>query len=177
MRGSDLGRGPVLSSRQRGFSLLELIASIVIMGLMFGGFVTVYGEVMRHGNDPQFQVQAQTLAEAYLNEALSRAYLDPQSGNVCPVPEAQRALYDNVCDYDQLGANGCAAASAACPALGDCACDRFGQPLDGLAGFDVSMAVQPAALAGVAGLSVQIQVTHDALAGSSIVLQAFRSED
>ena len=162
---------------EAGFSLLELIASIVILGLMFSGFVTVFAQVMRHGNDPQFLVQAQTLGNAYLNEALSRSYLDPQTGDACPVPEAQRALYDNVCDFDQLGFNGCTGTSSMCPQLGDCACDRTGQPIAGLAGFRISMSVQSATLAGIAGLRVDVQVDHEALAGAGVHLQAFRSED
>jgi len=162
---------------ETGFSLLELIASIVILGLMFGGFVTVFAQVMRHGNDPQFLVQAQMLGNAYLNEAISRSFLDPQTGDACPVPEAQRPLYDNVCDFDQLSFNGCTATSSVCPQLGDCACDRTGQPLAGLAGFSISMSVQAATLAGVAGLEVNVQVDHEALEGAGVRLQAFRSED
>ena len=163
--------------RQAGFSLIELVASIVIMGLVFGGFVTVFGEVMRHGNDPQFLVQARTLGEAYMSEAMSRDYRDPQSLDVCPVAEGQRTQYDNVCDYRDLSQNGCVATTAACPTLGSCACDRFGQPLDGLAGFGISMSVQPAALAGVPGLDIEVQVSHAALEGTNVVLQGFRSEE
>lgn len=173
MRSSDCQ----LPVRQRGFSLIELVASIVIMGLIFGGFVTVFGEVMRHGNDPQFLIQAKTIGEAYMSEAMSRDYLDPQSLDVCPVAEGLRTQYDNVCDYRQLSQNGCVATSAACPQLGSCACDRFGQPVAGLSGFGISMSVQQTTLAGVAGLDIEVQVSHDSLDGSNLILQGFRSAD
>jgi len=163
--------------RQRGFSLLEVVAAIVILGLMFAGFVTVYATILHQSSEPQLGVQAVTVADAYLNEITSRPYRDPDTTALCGGPEAQRTAFDDVCDYDALPQNGCTATSAACPALGDCACGRDGQPIAGLPGFQVTVGVAPAALAGVNGLQVQVQVAHAGLAGNGVILQAFRSED
>ena len=165
------------SRRQRGFSLLEVVAAIVILGLMFGGFVTVYATILHQSAEPQLGAQAITIADAYMNEITSRAYRDPDTGVLCGGPEAQRTGFDDVCDYDALPQNGCTATSPACPVLGDCPCGRAGQPSDGLPGFQVSVGVVPALLAGVNGLQVQVRVSHAGLAGNGVVLQSFRSED
>jgi MSHA pilin protein MshD len=162
---------------ERGFALLELIVAIVVLGLIFAGFVSVYGTVLRHGAEPQLQTQAVGVAAAYLDEALGRSYRDPDSGLVCGSQEAQRPQFDNVCDYDLLSLNGCTSTSGACPVPGDCACDRAGAPVDGLRSFDVTLNVSPGNLSGANGLQVQVQVGHEGLAGGAVRLQAFRAED
>lgn len=164
-------------SPQRGFSLLELIAAIVVMGLVFAGFVTVYGTVLRQGADAQIQDQAIAVAAAYLDEVLAQPYRDPDTGLICGVPETDRPSFDNVCDYDQLAFNGCTATSSTCPAIGDCACDPSGAPLDGLRAFEVTLDVSPVNLAGSVGLNVQVDVNNDGLTGNGVTLRAFRSED
>jgi prepilin-type N-terminal cleavage/methylation domain-containing protein len=161
---------------QSGFSLLELVAAIVVMGLMFAGFVTVYGTVLRQGAETQLQDQALATAAAYLDEILAQSYRDPDTGLICGVPEAGRPTFDNACDYDQLALNGCTGTSGACPAPGGCACDRGGAPVDGLRGFAVTVAVSPSSLAGAVGLDVQVTVDHAALTGG-VTLTAFRAED
>lgn len=163
--------------RQRGFSLLEVVAAIVVLGLVFGGFVTVYATVLHQSTEPQLEAQALAIADGYLSEITSRPYRDPDTAAVCAGGEAQRPGFDDVCDYNALPQNGCTATSAACPASGDCACGRNGQPQDGLRGFQVMVGVAPATLAGVNGLQVQVQVNHAGLAGAGVNLQAFRCED
>ena len=162
---------------QAGYSLIEVVAAIVVLGLVFGGFATVYGTVLQQGAQPQLGSQALAVADAYLSEITSRPYRDPDSGALCGGGEASRPLFDDVCDYNGLVANGCTATSGACPVLGDCACGRDGQPLAGLNAFRVAVGVTPAALSGVTGLDVQVRVTHDGLAADGVLLQSFRAED
>ena len=162
---------------QRGFSLLEVLAAVVVMGLVFAGFVSAYATVMKHGSDAQLHGQAVAIAASYLDEILERPYRDPDDGTLCSTPEANRAAFDNVCDYDGLPQNGCSTVSSECPAVGACACDSSGDPIDGLTAFGVSVTVTPTTLAGAGGLQVRVDVTHDGLAGNGISLLAFRSED
>jgi MSHA pilin protein MshD len=162
---------------QSGFSLLELIAAIVVMGLMFAGFVTVYGSVLRQSADAELQDQALAIAAAYLDEVLAQTYRDPETNLICGVPEVARPSFDNACDYDQLPLNGCTGTSSACPTLGDCACDRGGAPVDGLRAFAVTVTVNPANLAGSVGVNVEVTVDHAGLTGGGVTLTAFRSED
>ncbi|MGA8204349.1 MAG: prepilin-type N-terminal cleavage/methylation domain-containing protein [Woeseiaceae bacterium] len=164
-------------SRERGFSLLEVVAATVVMGLVFAGFVSVYGTVLRSGSDAVLQSQADGIAAAYLDEILAQPYSDPDDGAICGIPEASRAAFDNACDYDNLAQNGCTTVSGACPTVGSCACDRDGAPVDGLRGFGVSVGVTPASVGGVDGLRVRVTVNHDGVAGNGVTLDAFRTAD
>lgn len=162
---------------EHGFSLLELLAAIVVLSLIFAGFVSVYATALRHGSDGELHGQAVAIAAAYLDEAMSRPYRDPDDGLLCGAPEAVRPAFDDVCDYDQLALNGCTATTADCPQLGDCPCDRSGAPVDGLRAFRVSVDVAPLNLSGASGLRLSVGVTHDGLAGNGVTLEAFRAED
>jgi MSHA pilin protein MshD len=165
------------AAAQRGFSLLEVLASIVVLSLIFAGFISVYGTVMRHGSDAELHSQAITIASAYMDEVLAQAYRDPESSVICGTPEANRPAFDNVCDYDGLPQNGCSTTSSACPSIGSCACDRSGTPVDGLTAFQVEVQVSPVSLNGTNGLQVSVEVDHDGLTGNGVTMQAFRTED
>ena len=162
---------------EQGFSLLEVLASIVVLSLIFAGFVSVYSTVLKHGSDAELHSQAVAIASAYMDEILLQNYRDPDSGLVCGAPESNRPAFDNLCDYDQLPQNGCTSTSSACPTIGSCACDRNGAPVDGLRAFAVAVDVSPITLSGGAGLQVSVAVNHDGLAGNGVILQAFRAED
>lgn len=131
---------------QRGFTLIETIVSIVVIGIALAGLAAVFGLGFARGADPLRERQALAIAEAYLEEALLQPYADPDSGAVCGGAEANRAIFDDACDYDALPNNGCFAVSAACPLVGTCACDLNGTPIDALAGFAITMAVTNATL-------------------------------
>lgn len=168
---------PACRRHTRGFSLLEVLAAVVVMGLVFAGFVSAYATVMKHGSDAQLHGQAVGIAASYLDEILARPYRDPDDGTLCSSPEANRAAFDNVCDYHDLPQNGCSTVSSACPVVGACACDSGGDPVDGLTAFDVSVTVIPTTLAGANGLQVRVDVAHDGLTGNGVNLLAFRTED
>lgn len=163
--------------REHGFSLLEVLAAVVVLGLIFAGFVSVYGTVLRHGSDAELHSQAIAIASSYLDEIISQPFRDPDDDAVCGTPEASRTAFDNVCDYDQLALNGCSAVSSACPVVGGCACDRNGIPVDGLAAFAVSVSVTNMTLFGAGGLRILVDVQNDGLAGNGVILSAFRTED
>jgi MSHA pilin protein MshD len=173
----DIDRMAYRRHGQRGVSLLEVLAAIVVMGLVFAGFVSTYATVMKHGSDAQLHGQAVAIAASYLDEILARAYRDPDDGALCGTPEANRTAFDDVCDYDGLSQNGCTAVTGACPVIGACACDSTGAPLDGLAAFGVSVTINPMTLSGANGLQVRVDVANDGLAGNGVSLLAFRSED
>ena len=84
--------------RQRGVNLVELIISIVIIAIACSGVLLVFAQTVRHSADPMIQTQALAVAEAYLDEILSRPLTDPDGTNAGET----RASYDNVGDYDNL---------------------------------------------------------------------------
>mgnify|MGYP003693979325 CR=1 FL=1 len=61
----------------------------------------------RGGRAAAREREALAVAEGYLSEATSRPYLDPDTNGLCGGVEANRTLFDNVCDYNGLASNGC----------------------------------------------------------------------
>lgn len=125
-----------------GFTLIETLIAMVVVGIALTGFVSVFVLSFSQGADPLRERQALAIAEAYLEEILLRPYADPDTDLVCDAPEANRPILDDACDYNALSNNGCiaVAVTAACP-LGTCACDQSGIPIAGLAGYSVAIAV------------------------------------
>ena len=88
--------------RQGGLTLIELVISIVVIGVAVSGTLLAVNQTTRRSADPMLQHQASAVAEAYLEEILSRPLADPDTGVVCGPAEASRDLYDDVCDYAGL---------------------------------------------------------------------------
>jgi MSHA pilin protein MshD len=149
---------------RRGFTLIELVISIVVIGIALSGTLLVIDTVTAHSADPMLAQQALAIGEAHLEEISLRGYLDPDDGNVCPAAEASRDLYDNVCDYDTLDDAG--------------ARDQDGNPIAGLDAYRVRVAVdQAATLGSLSGsaevLRVDVRVTHPA--GIDVTLSGYRT--
>lgn len=115
---------------ERGFSLIELIVALMIIGSAVAGVLSMMSFLATRSADPMMQEQALMIGESYLEEILLKPFLDP-SGNttqVCPAPEAGgRGIYDNVCDYNGVTDVG--------PR------DQFNNPIAGLEGYTVSVTV------------------------------------
>lgn len=138
-----------------GFTLIETLISIMVVGIALTGFASVFVLTFSHGADPLRERQALAVAEAYLEEILLRPYADPDTGATCGAPEASRAVFDDACDYDALADNGCLITPATA------ACDQNGNPIAGLAGYTVAVAVtaQPVGPPNVNALRVEVTVT------------------
>lgn len=106
--------------RQGGFSLVELVVTIVIMAILFAGLAVLFFDQVRHSPQPVIATRAAELGQAYLDEILTKRY-DERSGQggmprcnstdpgsqPCSAalgPEAgeSRATYDDVDDYNGL---------------------------------------------------------------------------
>ena len=88
--------------RAPGFTLIEVIIAIVIVGISLTAVMSVFIVTAQHSADPMARQQAQMIAEAYLDEILLKRFYDPDSNSVCPGPEGSRSAFDNVCDYNGL---------------------------------------------------------------------------
>ncbi len=148
-------------------SLVELVISIVVIGVAVSGSMLAMNHVVTRSADPMLQHQASAVAEAYLEEVRARPFADPDDGSVCSAPEASRDLYDDVCDYDGLDEVG--------------ARTQDGVAVAGLEPYRVRVNVDAAAsLNGLTGssnvLRVDVRVTHTLAAlGVDLTLSGYRT--
>ncbi|HEY7775247.1 MAG TPA: prepilin-type N-terminal cleavage/methylation domain-containing protein [Kineobactrum sp.] len=161
-------------TRQRGMTLVELIISIVIIGIAAAALFSAMAAIGGRSADPLLRQQSLSIAEAYLEEILLQPYFDPfvlsnpstadyPHSAICPSRPSNRAAYDNVCDY--RGLDDAAARTAS------------GATMDALAGYRVRVSVDARELDGggatANALYVEVQVTDPA--GQSLQLSGFRA--
>ena len=79
----------------RGVTLVELIVAIVVIGVALAGVLMVFVRNTSSSADPLIWHQAVAIAEAYLEEVLTKNFT---ANGV----EASRDLYDDVMDYNGL---------------------------------------------------------------------------
>lgn len=81
----------------RGFTLIELIIFIVVVGVGLAGIVSVMNTVVKSSADPMVRKQAIALADSVMGEVLQKAYADPDGvqGN-----ETTRDTMDDVDDFN-----------------------------------------------------------------------------
>ena len=149
--------------RQSAFTLIEIIVTIVVIGIAATALMSTFTRFARSSVDPALQQQATTIAEAYLEEILLRPFNDPQGGETgTDEGEAGRALYDDVKDYRSL---------AAAPAA-----DQFGNPVAALADYTVTVSVTNSALGGLPAtdsLRIDVNVNHPLV--GDITLSGYRT--
>lgn len=90
--------------RQAGMTLVELVITIVIIGIAAAALYSAMAAITGRSADPLLRQQSLSIAEGYLEEILLQPFLD-SSNAVCPPPPASRASFDNVCDYNGLAAS------------------------------------------------------------------------
>ena len=144
------------SARQKGFTLIELIIFIVVVGAGVAGILSVMNTVVKSSADPVVRKQAVALADSILEEIAQKAYSDPDGaqGN-----ETTRETMDDVDDY-----NGKTQA-------------LFTDWPGGLSAYQVVIVVaSPTALGGSTAVSAK-KVTVTVSRGSeSITLTGYRTE-
>jgi MSHA pilin protein MshD len=157
--------------RARGFTIVEIILAIVIVGVAMAGVATVFVTTSRHSADPMVQQQAQFIAEAYLEEIMRQKFFDPDEDKVCPSPEAGRGSFDNVCDYRNIS--------------NEAPTNAFGTALSGVGDYKVTVTVTRDAVVSLNGLNndtgtglyrvmrVDVSVTHPS--NISITLSGYRA--
>ncbi len=106
--------------RQGGFSLVELVVTIVIMAILLTGLAVLFFDQVRHSPQPVITTRAAELGQAYLDEILTKRYDEhsgqggmprcnsndpgsqPCSATLGPEAGESRANYDDVDDYNGL---------------------------------------------------------------------------
>ena len=144
------------SIKQLGATMIELIITIVIISIALAGILSVVNLTTAHSADPLVQQQAIAIAESYLEEILVQSYNDPDGSEAGET----RANFDDVDDYHALNNNGCITTTASCPTLGDCICDRAGDPIDSLIGYTITIVISTPVISGSTLKSVNITVSR-----------------
>jgi MSHA pilin protein MshD len=82
-------------SRSRGFTLIELIIFIVVVGAGLAGILSVMNTVVKSSADPMVRKQTIAIAESLLEEILLKEYANPPGGDT----GTNRTLFDDVDQY------------------------------------------------------------------------------
>lgn len=132
---------PPKACLQRGYALADALIGLAALAIALSGLGLFANASQQAAADPLARRQALAIAEATLEEILARPALDPDDGSLCGTPEASRALYDNLCDYNGLATIG--------------AYNALGTALTGMGDYLVNVAVitdGSAALGSVSGM-------------------------
>jgi len=146
-----------MNHKHKGTTLIELVISIVIVGIALLGTLICMNTVSLYSSDPILLEQAVAIADSYLQEISSKSF--PKTP--C-TPTLSRAAYDNICYYNGLN---------------QVPTDQNGNALAGLGAYTVQVTVDTntATLNGLSGSNVvariDVSVSHKAM--SSIKLSSY----
>jgi MSHA pilin protein MshD len=173
---------------QRGFTLMELVVFIAIVGIAVAGVLSAYDYAARDSADPVVKKQALAIAESLLEEIqqMPFTYCDPDDPAVstatspasCAAPEAigpeagetrysSSTPFDNVNDY-----HGYNTTAEVPPGMKDIT----GTPIVGLGLYNAAITVANAALAGVAaGEALLITIVVTGPGNVTVTLDGYRT--
>ena len=143
---------------QRGFTLIEMVLAIVVLGVGLAGVLIAFSTVARGSADPVVAQQMLAIAEEMMEEIQLKPYA--VAANTAPAACA-RNTWNDVLDYNGYATSGqiCTIDGAAIPSL---------------AGYSVQVTVVAASLAGVgAARRINVTVTRGA---SSFTLTGWRTD-
>jgi MSHA pilin protein MshD len=147
---------------QSAFTLIEIIVTILVLAVASTALPGIYSNMVRGSADPVIQQQAITVAEAYMEEILRKAYEDPFVAETGSAEGTEsRASFNDVQDYNALPAN-------------QNVRDQNDNPITALAEYSVTVGVQAAVLSGVNAMQIDVTVTHPV--SGAILLSAFRTQ-
>lgn len=112
-----------IKQRQQGFTLIELIIFIVVVGIGVAGILSVYTTTVRNSADPLVRKQAMAIAESLMEEITAKEFANPTGGYT----GGSRVLWDDVDDFNGYTSTGIT--------------DVLGTAVAGLTGYNVSPVV------------------------------------
>jgi MSHA pilin protein MshD len=155
-------------TRQIGATLVELIISIVIITVAVLGVLVVMQHTSLRSADPMVRHQGVAIAEAYLEEILSKAFSEPSGPpeTGAAEPGETRANYDDVRDYLSLPDT--------------VVRDQNGNAINGLEAYNVSVAIAgkslgPAGAAATAANALLVTVTVTHPSGFNSIISGYRT--
>jgi MSHA pilin protein MshD len=91
--------------KTQGFTLIELILSMVIISVALTGTLMAINTTTRFSADPMIVHQAAAIAESYLDEISSKSFPSTLPCSSA-VPSGGRVNYASICDYKFIAAGG-----------------------------------------------------------------------
>ncbi|PCI51728.1 MAG: hypothetical protein COB51_01495 [Moraxellaceae bacterium] len=153
-------------SHHPGFSLVELVMAISLMGLAMAGLMSAYANTVKRSADPMIMQQGLIIAESLMEEILLNPFLDPSSATVCPSAPSSRTDFNNVCDY-----NGYASSTIK---------DQGGTSYSQLSGFAISVAVSNSAAGELGSVPtanlLRVVVTVTNALNSNVKLTSYKAK-
>lgn len=138
--------------RARGVTLVELVISMVVAGIIIGGIWSVWATLSKRSANPMVARQTLAIAQSLIREI----ELQPLPGTAVAASAPGRIGYASIMDYNGLTLNGIQ--------------DAEGHVIPGLEGYTATISVAPTALGGIPqnqGWWIQVTVTGpDGLAQS-----------
>jgi MSHA pilin protein MshD len=141
---------------QRGFTLIEAVVAIVVIGVALTGILLAVGASVRGSADPVLQRQMLAIAQQYMEEIQLKPYA--AAANSAPAGCA-RDTYNDILDYNGYSNSVCAIDGTAIAAL---------------SGYTVSITVAAGTLGGIAAAKkITVTVTRGT---QSLVLTGWRTD-
>lgn len=183
--------------RGHGFTLVELVMFIVLVGIAFASLLLAISNFTRHSADPLIRKQSLAIAESLLDEVelMPFTFCDPDDANAStatssaigaggcatlsedlsgtpPIgPEPGETRYSTTTPFDNVSDYNTFALASPPGIL-----DITGGPAAGLSGYSASIAVAQSSLGGIgAADSLLITVTVTAPDGSTLSLDGYRT--
>lgn len=135
-----------------GFTLVEMIVAMVIIGVGLAGVLTAFQQATRSSADPLVQKQMLSVAEEMLEEIL----LKPYAAGPGSISGCNRSLADDISDY---------------AGYDQAVCDIDGTPVNGLAGYAVRVKLSDVTLATVPAKKIEVEVSR----GETLTLVGWRT--
>lgn len=152
--------------QQHGFTLIELVIFIVIVGIGVAGILSVFTTSIKNSADPMVRKQALAIAESLLEEVVAKEFKDPDGGasgvSSCTLGAgSNRTVWKDVCQYNGYSSTGIK--------------DAQGNSVASLSGYNVtSVAVTSPTLSGVTFKQVDVTVTDTQ--NNTIKLTGYRGD-
>ena len=140
-----------------GFTLLEALLAIVVLGVGLSGVLLALGTVARHSGDPMLRLQMLAIAENLLEEIQLKPFA--AAAHTAPAGCA-RDTFNDAADYHGYSSQGI--------------CSIDGVAIAALQKYNVSVGVTSATLNGVtAALRISVTASH---AGEQVQLIGWRTD-